>query len=75
MAAFFRNDPYYPRPHGQNSRDQNLWTVFSDRYLKTSGELIGDGPEKNLPTMFITEVVEEQQRRVERKRDINSTEV
>ena len=44
--------------------------------MKTSGELIGDGPEKDLPTMFITEVVEEQQRRVERKRDIiNSTEV
>jgi len=38
--------------------------------LKTSGELIGDGPEKNLPTTFITEVEEEQRRRMERKRDM-----
>jgi putative zinc finger protein DUF3669 len=75
VAAFFNNDPYYPRPHRQNPQDQSLWAVFRDSYLKTSGELIGDGPEKNLPTMFITEVEEEQRRRMERKRDIGSTEV
>jgi len=70
VAAFFRNDPYYPRPHRKNLQDQNIWALFRDRYLKTSGELIGDGPEKNLPTTFITEVEEEQRRRMERKRDM-----
>jgi Zinc finger protein len=74
VVAFFRNDPYYPRPYGQSSRDQNLWVTFKNRYLKTSFELIGDSPEKNLPTMFITEVEKEQRRRMERRRDTTSSE-
>ncbi|KAI9868494.1 MAG: hypothetical protein M1813_005938 [Trichoglossum hirsutum] len=73
VAAFFKNDPYYPRPNEQDSLDQQLWATFRDNYLKTSFELIGNGPEKNLPTVFISEVVEEQRRRMERMRDTASS--
>lgn len=55
VSAFFRNDPYYPRP------GQQLWKVFRDRFLQSSSELIND----NLPDMFIEGVEEEQRRRVE----------
>ncbi|KAI9774716.1 MAG: hypothetical protein M1839_001677 [Geoglossum umbratile] len=69
VTSFFKNDPYYPRPYGQTSRDQKLWATFKDRYLRTSFELIGNGPEKSLPIMFIAQVEEAQRRRMERRRD------
>ena len=31
-AAFWRNDPYYPRP----DKDPSLWSVFRERYIQVS---------------------------------------
>ena len=32
VAAFFKNDPFYPRPSTRGSRDQALWDVFCKKY-------------------------------------------
>jgi Zinc finger protein len=34
VTAFFRNDPFYPRPY------QPLWKEFRDQYLQTSSDII-----------------------------------
>jgi len=50
VTAFFRNDPFYPRPGpggrggGEEGSSQplslSLWTAFQDRYLQTSDATI-----------------------------------
>nr|OQO19001.1 hypothetical protein B0A51_15143 [Rachicladosporium sp. CCFEE 5018] len=46
--AFYRNDPYYPRPDGGNEADDELWAVFVKRFLEAGEKVIGvlDLPEK-----------------------------
>ncbi|EAA27577.2 hypothetical protein NCU03534 [Neurospora crassa OR74A] len=43
--AFWRNDPYYPRPPANHTPDSNLadgqlWETFKKRYLTTSEEIL-----------------------------------
>ena len=54
VKAFFKNDPYYPRPPGDNARDQQLWKVFRDSYLTASQKFGQTG----LAQMFIEKVIE-----------------
>jgi hypothetical protein len=42
VAAFFRNDPYYPRPGSENTHDEEIWKVFRARFLETSLEIFKD---------------------------------
>ncbi|KAL1797141.1 hypothetical protein ACET3X_003747 [Alternaria dauci] len=35
-AAFFRNDPFYPRPGTGETADEELWAVFKRRFLESS---------------------------------------
>jgi hypothetical protein len=42
VAAFFRNDPYYPRPGSENTHDQEMWKIFRARCLETSIEMVRD---------------------------------
>ena len=54
VSAFFRNDPFFPRPNAAaDIRDQQLWTHFRDRFLNTSADLLGESSSKNLPQLFI----------------------
>lgn len=63
VAAFFRNDPFYPRPGADGSHDQELWLFFKLRYLQTSYFILLDNPERvSLPHAFL-EKIEEQRRR------------
>ncbi|KAI0547638.1 zinc finger protein-domain-containing protein [Xylaria curta] len=39
--AFWRNDPFYPRPGKESERDIRLWTHFKVSYLEASSEIIG----------------------------------
>ena len=64
VKAFFKNDPYYPRPLGDNAKDQQLWKVFRDRYLLTS-QTFG---ETGLAQMFVKKVVETRQAQCEARR-------
>lgn len=38
--AFWRNDPYYPRPGRSLEKDKSLWTVFREHYIQTSENYI-----------------------------------
>ncbi|KAK5726046.1 hypothetical protein LTR15_004238 [Elasticomyces elasticus] len=40
--AFFRNDPFYPRPDCEHETDRRLWEVFSGRFLESSTAILGD---------------------------------
>lgn len=67
VEAFFLNDPYYPRPLGAVSADQQLWKVFQDRYLERSNQIMAgeDSDEvRALPGRFIDRVVETQGERL-----------
>ena len=54
VAAFYRNDPYYPRPGRDNSMDQALWKEFKLRFLEASEAILGQGsPEACLPALWV----------------------
>lgn len=40
-AAFFRNDPFYPRPGSGEKADEELWAVFKQRFLGSSCRFLG----------------------------------
>ncbi|KAI9766179.1 MAG: hypothetical protein M1840_006746 [Geoglossum simile] len=65
VAAFFRNDPYYPRP------GQDLWAGFRARYLHTSSDIVRaanrDHRRIRLPMMFVEGIEEVQRKRNERR--------
>ena len=39
VVAFYKNDPYYPRPQS-GGRDQDLWESFKQAFLQTSHEVL-----------------------------------
>lgn len=79
VKAFIHNNPYYPRPLAKTSRDQQLWRLFRDQYLRASEKVLMDGPEadesRHLPGQFIEKVIAEQQIRMSRVAVITSSEV
>jgi hypothetical protein len=55
--AFYRNDPYYPRPGRDISEDQRLWKVFRERFLEASSIILGaDIVIGNLPGMLVNKI-------------------
>ncbi|PSN66029.1 hypothetical protein BS50DRAFT_469831, partial [Corynespora cassiicola Philippines] len=63
VNAFFKNDPYYPRPLAKSQKDQQLWQAFKDSYLNASAKF-KLGPHARLPQRFIDMVVEEMRMRM-----------
>ena len=62
VTAFFRNDPFYPRPGANGTLDQALWLVFKLRYLQTSHFILFHDPERiSLPDAFIKKIEEQRQ--------------
>lgn len=41
--AFWRNDPYFPRPHQPEDTDQRLWEVFAAEYKRTGIKIVETG--------------------------------
>ncbi|KAH8725811.1 zinc finger protein-domain-containing protein [Phaeosphaeriaceae sp. PMI808] len=39
-VAFFRNDPFYPRPGSREAADEELWQVFKQRFLVASRRIL-----------------------------------
>lgn len=66
VKAFFKNDPYFPRPVGEGCRDQELWETFREEYLRVGGEVLegGLGEWRGLPGRFVEGVEEEQRTRL-----------
>ena len=57
VAAFYRNDPYLPRPGRDNGADQVLWKEFKVRFLEASSAILGPrGPEARLPALWVGSV-------------------
>jgi hypothetical protein len=55
--AFYRNDPYYPRPGRDNLEDQRLWQVFRERFLNAGAVILGaDSGVSDLPSLLISKV-------------------
>lgn len=69
VMSFFENDPYYPLPLKDYSRERNLWEAFSDSYLHKAGEILeGDGKDARLallPGMFARACVEREQTKLD----------
>jgi len=40
-AAYWKNDPYFPRPGKSSPEDQELWTAFKEQFLRTSENILG----------------------------------
>ena len=54
VAAFYKNDPYYPRPGCNGGADQVLWKEFKERFLEVSAPVLGQGgPEASLPALWV----------------------
>lgn len=59
VVAFYRNDPFYPRPGRNDVRDQRLWNEFKQRFLEESEAILGPGNvQAHLPTRWV-ELVEQ----------------
>lgn len=64
VAAFWQNDPYYPRPCPPGHPDAELWEIFEARYLHHSDKKLDSKAQgKNLARQFIDGVVAEAKRR------------
>lgn len=50
VSAFYRNDPYFPRPGRANEEDKALWNTFKERFLATSQKILGDS---DLPRLWV----------------------
>lgn len=54
VAAFYKNDPYYPRPGRGNPNDQVLWEAFKIRLIEASRAIIPQNSrEARLPELWI----------------------
>ncbi|MCJ1406876.1 hypothetical protein MMC19_000946 [Ptychographa xylographoides] len=64
IAAFWQNDPYYPRPRPRGDPDRPLWEIFRSKYLEQSGKSSNVvALENKLPERFIEEIEREARRR------------
>jgi hypothetical protein len=66
VLAFFENDPYYPLPLMELDLDKELWSVFREKYLWKSNDILSSGhPElRQLPGRFIDECVAREQKKL-----------
>ncbi|KAI4231168.1 MAG: hypothetical protein L6R40_007813 [Gallowayella cf. fulva] len=54
VSAFYKNDPFYPRPGKSDDRDQRLWMAFKDHFLSSSAAVLDqESPEARLPGYWI----------------------
>lgn len=71
--AFFRNDPYYPRPGTGDADDEKLWGVFRNRFLRVSREILertGDDKLVWLSENVMDRIEEEGRARQRRKEEL-----
>jgi hypothetical protein len=68
-VAFFKNDPFYPRPGGRETADEELWKVFKQKFLEASRKVLGE-KEVLLAEHLIARIEEEGKVRTRRKEEI-----
>jgi hypothetical protein len=71
-VAFFRNDPFYPRPDSGEAADEELWKVFKQRFLEASRRILGEGSEDGriLAEKLVERIEEEGQLRRRRREEL-----
>ncbi|KAI4130474.1 MAG: hypothetical protein LQ341_006451 [Variospora aurantia] len=63
VKAFYKNDPYFPRPGRDNVNDQALWREFKGCFMEKSNVILGhEGPEARLPALWL-DMVEQKSRK------------
>ncbi|KAL8985100.1 MAG: hypothetical protein Q9177_004525 [Variospora cf. flavescens] len=63
VKAFYKNDPYFPRPGRDNVNDQALWREFKGCFMEKSNVILGhEGPEARLPALWL-DMVEQRSRK------------
>jgi hypothetical protein len=70
VQAFYRNDPYFPRPLGSTSIDHELWDAFVNGYVTVADEVLAEEDDdwvKALPKKFVEQCIAEQQQRMNMK--------
>ena len=59
VRAYYRNDPFYPRPGRQSVADQKLWNEFKDTFARASRTILPqERPEESLATLWLRLVEE-----------------
>jgi Zinc finger protein len=57
VVAFYKNDPFYPRPGCEDRRDHALWEMFRARFLEASGNILGTkSPGASLASLWVAMV-------------------
>ncbi|KAI4648385.1 uncharacterized protein J4E79_010007 [Alternaria viburni] len=78
VHAFWRNDPYFPRPfaYGHTDADTELWHAFKAHFLHVSRRMLTEREQEsfvkstlNLPQEWITQVEAEGRRRAARQEE------
>ena len=62
ISAFYKNDPYHPRPLSGDILQESLWNTFKEAYLRTSQAVLreeSDTEIKELPQGFIRGLITE----------------
>ncbi|KAA6413657.1 MAG: hypothetical protein FRX48_02018 [Lasallia pustulata] len=65
VAAFFRNDSFFPRPSTRACPDQALWEIFRAKYRQASCMVGGDSTRMRLPRILVEKIEGTQWKRVE----------
>ena len=60
VAAFYRNDPFYPRPGRDNRADQEIWEEFKTQFLKSSELMLGSDTTLSLLWVALAEQKDQQ---------------
>ena len=65
VVAFYRNDPFYPRPGRRDVKDQALWDEFRAHFLQVSKDMLSyESVKTHLPALWVKLVEERGQLRL-----------
>ncbi|KAL1608145.1 hypothetical protein SLS60_003084 [Paraconiothyrium brasiliense] len=67
-AAFYKNDPFYPRPGGEEA-DEELWKVFKHKFLIASQKIMGRKSNDVTLAERLMERIEEEGRLIRKKKE------
>ncbi|KAH9837497.1 calcineurin-like phosphoesterase [Teratosphaeria destructans] len=70
-VAFYKNDPFFPRPDSEDERDQRLWELFVERFIQSSVLILGS---EELPRMLVERLTQLGRKRGEKKQELQSNE-
>lgn len=69
-VAFFKNDPFYPRPGSEKVADDKLWQIFKQRFLVVSRRILREMSEDGrFLAEKLVERIEKEGRLRKRKKD------